>query len=200
MPANKPLVLVVLGVLTVLGIGGALSIWPNYHEVATTAARISELQYKAANSEEQTTAVKGLTDEVERERAFIRKELKFVPESADVAGLIGVLSVPVDGRTVQDRQFTRGKPVEAAPGGQSGAQAMPLTVEMKATFPAVFRLLQMVESMKRLVRVSSVRLSSEKAADAQEESVITALIGLEAIYDESQSVSTAPAPRPGGDR
>lgn len=201
MSLNKPLVLVILGVAAVLGTGGALIIWPNYSRVARMAARIADLQYKAANSEVQTTAVKRLTDEVETARAYVRKELKTLPDSPDVAELIGVLSVPVDGRTVKDRQFTKGKPVEAVQGGPATTLAMPLTVEMKATFSSVFRLLQMVESMDRLVRVTSVRLTTEKTAEPQPTPFLTATIGLEAIYEGSpagagDSHSPVPPRRP----
>jgi hypothetical protein len=73
---------------------------------------------------------------------------------------------------------------------------MPVTAELFATFESVLGLIVQAESMERLVRVSSVRVSCQREQQQQMKTTTTtteipllkASIGLEVIYD--------PAPPP----
>jgi hypothetical protein len=100
-----------------------------------------------------------------------------------MASVIRKLSLPVDKVTVHDQTFTAGTATSAIPGhSEVTTMAMPLTVEMQATFDSVFAMVRAAESMSRLVRVSSVRVLCKREKD-EEPPVLTASVGLEAIFE-----------------
>jgi DNA-binding LacI/PurR family transcriptional regulator len=114
--------------------------------------------------------------------AQLEEYLTMLPVSRRLDGLI-VLSLPIDARTVRDQTFTAGSPSAAAAGEDFPELAVPLTVDMEATFDSVFALIRIAEQMDRLVRVASVRMAADRTEDLEETPVLTATIGLEVIYE-----------------
>jgi hypothetical protein len=108
--------------------------------------------------------------------------LKLVPESADIAGLMRVLSLAVDGNNVRDQMFDAGDPKSAVPGSEISTQVTPLTINMDARFDAVFALLRTAESMDRLLRVASVQVACNRPDD-DDEPFTKATVVLEAVFD-----------------
>jgi len=180
---RKHLMIALAGGVLVLVLGGVLLVWPNYREARAIRAEVVELRGKISGLAGQTGAVEQLADELEAARCRMAEELKLVPESPDVADLMRKLSLPVDGRTVLDQTFTAGKPCDAVLGEDFNERALPLTVDMEATFDSVFALICAAERMDRLVRVASVRMAAERPADGPEVPMLTASVGLEVVYD-----------------
>jgi len=183
MTDSKHLFFAIAGALLVLVLGGALLVWPNYRETRAVRQEITKLQQKISALADQTGVVASLSDELKQARQRVEEELKFIPRTSDVAGLMRKLSLPVDGRTVLDQTFTAGSPCDAAVGETFTERAMPLTVDLEATFDSVFALIRAAELMDRLVRVSSVRMAAERQGDGSGVPVLTASVGLEVIYD-----------------
>lgn len=183
MSDSKHLMIAVAGGLLVLLLGGALLVWPNYREARAIRQEVVELRGKISGLAGQTGKVEQLADELEAARRRVGEELKLVPETADVAGLMRKLSLPVDGRTVLDQTFTAGNPCDAVPGESFSERALPLTVDMEATFDSVFALICAAERMDRLVRISSVRVAAERPGDGPDVPMLTASVGLEVVYD-----------------
>jgi hypothetical protein len=182
--SNRNLVWAVIGVLGLAAIVAWLIIWPNYREAAHVKQRIVELERKIAGHGEQTIAITSLSNEVSNARRRMETELKIVPSSPDVADLIRKLSLPVDGANVIDQTFTAGSPVDVNAGEAGSAKAMPLMVELAATFDSVFALLRSAESMNRLLRVASVKVVCKRNDDKFTDiPVLQASLGLEAIYE-----------------
>lgn len=183
MSDSRHLMIAVAGGLLVLLLGGALLVWPNYREAHAIQQEVLELRGKIFGLAGQTGKVEQLADELEVVRRRVGEELKLVPEAADVAGLMRRLSLPVDGRTVLDQTFTAGNPCDAVPGEDLNERALPLTVDMEATFDSVFALICAAERMDRLVRISSVRVAAERPGDGPDVPMLTASVGLEVVYD-----------------
>lgn len=183
---SKHLIWAGLGMAILLGLGVATVIWPNYRQAATTRKHVAELRQKIGSIEIQNREVQRLDSDVTKLRSRVANELKLIPEAPASAALIGKLSQPVDNITVMDQQIMTGSPSEAIIGGKTSVQAMPLTVDMEATFDSIFALIQNAESIGRLVRVSSVRIlckRDEKSATANDPPIVKATVVLEAIYD-----------------
>ena len=117
----------------------------------------------------------------------VREKFNVIPPAPNIAGLMRRLSLPVDGRTVLDQTFTAGSPIHAGGGESTNEEAMPLTVDIEATFDSVFALIRRAETMDRLVRVVSVRMVADRKHDDREEPLLTATVGLEAIFDATQA-------------
>ena len=183
MSDSKHLMIALAGGLLVLLLGGALLVWPNYREARVIRQDVLELRGKISGLAGQTGKVEQLADELEAARHRVGEELKLIPETADVAGLMRKLSLPVDGRTVFDQTFTAGNPCDAVLGEDLNERVLPLTVDMQATFDSVFALICAAERMDRLVRISSVRVAAERPADGPDVPTLTASVGLEVVYD-----------------
>lgn len=184
MASNRNLLWAVLGVVVLAAVVGWFIIWPNYREAAQVNERITRLEQKIAGQAEQANELNSLSQEVQNSRRRMETELKIVPASPDVADLIRKLSLPVDGANVVDQTFTAGSPMDVSVGAAGSVKAMPLTVELDATFDSVFALLRSAESMNRLLRVASVKVICKRTDDETTDiPVLQASLGLEAIYE-----------------
>ncbi len=179
---GKHILIAICGSLSVLILGGALLVWPSLKETQATRQEITLLQKKIMGLAEQTKTVEALADELNLANLRVESELKVIPQAADIAGLMRKLSLPVDGSTVLDQTFTAGNPNDAVIGEEFIERAMPLTVDMEATFESVFALIRSVETMDRLVRVSSVRMAVDRTGNEPDVPVLDASVGLEVIY------------------
>jgi Tfp pilus assembly protein PilO len=200
MTANRPMLAVSAAAVFVAAAAALLFIGPNYREASRDADRIEELTLKNTVMDEKTRQVEQLARELSEARRIVDEDLKIIPEAPDAASLIRALSLPVDDSSVKSQTFTTGGPVEAVPGATEGpvALALPLTVEIEARFDAVIAVVRAAERSRRLVRLSSLRLSCDRdrAGDA-DEPMVTATIGLDAIYlpqvDHPSAAPDAPA-------
>lgn len=184
MSSSKGMVLAVLGLAAVMVVVGLWIIWPNYRQARAIRGQIAQLESKVAGLGGQARQVQQLASDVETLQHRVDHELKTIPPQADLADLIGKLSQEVDRVRVVDQTFTAGSVSEAlvggpalraahvnAPGSESRRAAylaMPLTVDMEATFDSVFALIQNVESMDRLVRITSVSVSCKRDEKARQ--------------------------------
>jgi hypothetical protein len=175
--------LVVVGIMTMAVV---LFIWPNYREAKVVRTHVADLEARANTLESRALAVDHLAAEVDLARTRMANDLKVIPESADVAGLIRKLSDTIDGVNVVDQTFTAGTAGVAIVGVESPARATPVAADMRATFESIFALLRKAESMDRLVRIASVRLLCKRDEPNQGSSdvpVLTASVSLEVVYE-----------------
>lgn len=186
MQTNKHLATGIAAVGATAALASFLFIIPNYREARDVRTQVADLQSRVGLLSTRTEAVDRLAEELRVATAHAASELKSIPETADIAGLIRKLSDHIDGVNVAEQTFTAGTPAEAIVGGESTAMVMPLTAEMKATFESVIALIDKAESMSRLVRVCSVRLVCKRDEQKADVPLIQAGIGLEAIYDPQE--------------
>ena len=185
---------------------GGLFIYPNYRKAAGIRAQVRELQHKMDDLDGQTNEVERLAREVRDLRMRMDAELKEIPATADMANLMQKLSQPVDYVNVISQNLTTGSAADAligldpavptranAASSGGGMKAMPLTVDMEATFESVFALIQSAESVKRLVRVASVRINCKRDEKSPQASSVRATIVLEAIFDPPAAIEAAVA-------
>lgn len=174
--------------------GGGLLVRATHREARSLNEQARDLYSRMANLEDTTAEVGRLIRELEMARQYASQNLKVIPEGPEVADLMRRLSLRVDGATVLDQTFTTGSPSDAIP-GEKGAQAMPITIDMQARFDSIFAVIRATEAMDRLVRVSSIRLTCNRdakgAPNNRDESILTASVSIEAIYDPAISASTA---------
>lgn len=185
MTSGKHLGFAILAMLLVVGLGGLLLAWPSYRQAAAINHQAETLRRKGENYTAQAEEITALTAELNAAQHRIDAELKAVPDSPDIAGLMRVLSLPVDGVSVRDQTFTAGHPKPAVASSELSAMVVPLTVEMEARFDSIFALIRVAESMHRLLRVSSVNVVCERQ-DLIDERFGRASIVLEAVYDPAE--------------
>ncbi len=183
---TKHIILTAVAPLALLGITAATIVWPTYRHAAELRTETAALQHKVESLDNVNSKVELFAQRLGELKDSMNAELKVIPDDAEVALLIRRLSLPVDGKTVLDQTFTTGSSNSAVAGDdESGVAAMPLNVEMDSNFDSVFALIRSAESMERLVRIASVRIQcdrSEDQSDIDGHPILTASVGLEAIY------------------
>ena len=168
--------------VAIVGLGGLLLVWPAYRDAASIDRRVHDLRRKGENYDAQAREIARLTTELDELHEVIKEDLKRIPESSDIAGLMRVLSLPVDDVHVRDQTFTAGTVKEAVAGTELPTRVQPLTIEMHARFDAIFALIRSAESMDRLLRISAVNITCDRRRD-EDQPFATASIVLEAVFD-----------------
>ena len=189
------MVAAILLAVCVLLIGG-LFIYPNYRKAASIRTQVRELQRKMDGLDGQTQEVEKLARDVRAQRIRMEAEQKVIPTTPDMSNLMQKLSQPVDYINVIAQNLTTGSAADAivnAP-DDCGVKAMPLTVDMDASFESVFALVRSAESVRRLVRVASVRITCKRDEKNPDNAIVKATIGLEAIYDPPAPPAPAAPP------
>ncbi len=162
-----------------LGLG--ILAYPSHRRAWHIKNEISFLEERVAELDSDKSEIERLEQELERRRSIVESDLKQIPFSADVAGLIRVLSLPVDGHRIVDQTFTAGqmKAIETMP--SDSLRALPVTIDMVADFDSIFATLQAIEGLDRLLRTVSVRMARDEKLSGQ----LTATIGIEAVFENS---------------
>lgn len=204
MQSGKHMAIGVAVVAAIVGVATAVFIVPNYREANTVRVQVADLQARVETLAEREAELDLLEQQVRNAREQVLVNLKTIPETADVAGLIRNLSDRIDGVNVLEQTFAAGTAGPAIIGDDRvTARSMPVAADMRATFESVLALIAKAETMPRLVRVASVRLQCKRedersAANSMKGSgaavpasvgsvpVLSASIGLEAIFDSDQ--------------
>jgi Tfp pilus assembly protein PilO len=181
MSSSRHFVMAILALAVVVGLGGLLLAWPAYRQAAALNRQTGELRAKGERYDLQAAEIAQLSADLDEAKQRVDTRLKLIPDTPDIAGLMRVLSLAVDGSNVRDQMFDAGDPKDAAPGSDHSAQVTPLTIDLEARFDAVFALLRAAESMDRLLRVSSLRVVCNRPNDGDDAFTKTTVV-LEAVY------------------
>jgi Tfp pilus assembly protein PilO len=172
-------------ILTVLFV--CFFIKPNYRIANLASVHALELENRIEQLERRQVEVEKMHQDYIAMQEQVRLDCKRVPSSPDTAQIVKALSLEVDGQYVYDQSFTAG--ASSTRFQQEGGFAnQPLAVTLHADFESIFTVLQNVESMNRLIRVSSLRITSTKVGENGEMPVLEAAIGLHAMFDSGGDV------------
>ena len=188
---QKHIALAVAAFFGVLGFGTMILVWPVWSNTKELRAEIKGLEAKMNALDAVTEQTTLLSEELHDARTYLAQDLKRIPDAPNIADLMRRLSLRVDGVTVWDQTFTAGSqhaPLGVKREGEADdapdIRAMPLNIDMQATFDSVFALLQSAESMDRLVRIVSLRLHADRERlNRDGEPMLVATVGLDAIYE-----------------
>ncbi|MBC8200798.1 MAG: type 4a pilus biogenesis protein PilO [Planctomycetes bacterium] len=170
-------------VLTVLFV--CFFIVPNYQSANNASVSALALEDRIEQLERRRVEVEKMHQDLKALQTQVQSEYKSVPHAPDTAQIVKALSLEVDGQYVHDQSFTAG--AAAAHFQQDdGFQVQPLAVTLHADFDSIFSVIQKVESMQRLIRVSSLHISAGQDQSESEMPILEAAIGLHAMYDNTR--------------
>ena len=156
-------------------------IMPNYKNAERASIETANLEERIQQLELRQAEVEKMRVEYENLRQKVNSECKRVPTTPDMSKIVQALSLDVDGQKVLDQSFTAGSTSLKTTIDRFSVQ--PLAVTLHADFESVFSVIQNVESMNRLVRISSVRMTRKEADQDSTLPALKAAIGLHAMYD-----------------
>jgi Tfp pilus assembly protein PilO len=170
------------GTLLLTGLFVCFFIVPNYNIVTHASSEADVLEDRIEQLQRRQVEVEQMHRDFLEMQQKVQDKCKKVPTSPDMSQIVKSLSLEVDGRHVLDQSFTAGS-ITSHQKLENVFEVQPLAVTLHADFGSIFTVIENVESMDRLVQISSVRVS-RKEADADETSpILEAAIGLHAMYD-----------------
>jgi Tfp pilus assembly protein PilO len=164
---------------------GCFFIFPNYRGAQQATNDAVELELRIEQLERRQLEVEKMHEELIAMETQIQMKCKRVPSDPDMAQIVKALSLEVDGEHVFDQSFTAGS-VSTKLNQEDSFSMQPLAVTMHSDFDSIFSVIKRVESMNRLVRVSSVRVTRKEAEADATAPVLEAAIGLHAMYDTQE--------------
>jgi Tfp pilus assembly protein PilO len=160
---------------------------PNYNIATHASTEADLLEERIEQLQLRQIEVEQMHHDFKLMQAKVQDECKQVPSTPDMSQIVKTLSLEVDGRHVLDQSFTAGS-ITAHPKLENVFEVQPLAVTLHADFESIFTVIQNVESMNRLVQISSVRVSRKEADADKTAPVLEAAIGLHAMYDMEEEV------------
>ena len=160
---------------------------PNYKTATTNVEESKRLEDRINKLERRQIEVQNLRDEYESLASQVENVYKKVPASPDTAQIVQALSLEVDGVHVLDQSFVAGTLTKKTAIQEDVFSAQPLAITMEADFNSIFRVIRLAETMGRLIRVSSVRITRpEREADSRSVT-LEAAIGIHASFNPMES-------------
>ena len=145
-------------------LGGFLgALWlPHRLKENRLQARIEAAKTQIAADGVYAAALSGLSRDTARLREAARGSDKYISPAGEQASLLRQFSGELQNRQAVDQEIQTQPIIEG-----SDYNVMPVTLNFRGTCPAVFELVKTIETGRRLVRVSSLRLHNTpgKAAD-----------------------------------
>ena len=156
------------------------SAWPNWQEGTDRQVRAAELASKVSGLRTAEVDLTAATERLALARQLRDERCRQIPTIADVAGLMQSLSLPVDGQHVYDQTFAV---VDRPQKSASQFELLPLRMDLDADFSSIWTVLDRVENLPRLVRVSGldIMLGEDQDGDRARQA-LQASLSLDLVY------------------
>ena len=181
-----------------LGLAIAFSAYPALRSAEANALEAGRLLGRAAQIEAVTRERDELRKRVETAQADAATIVRSIPTATDQASLMRMLAVETS-PDVLTQTINAGESVPASPAPRVPYRAVPVSVEMVATFPEVLDLLTRAEGSDRLVR--AIKLSIEKQSKREnrresdwESPFVKATLEFDAVYGSAADRSAEVKP------
>jgi Tfp pilus assembly protein PilO len=156
---RKQLLQYAIAVLVVGGIGLGL-IMPLWHNTKQTRLEIGQLERDLGIKRGRTDGLSALAMEVDGLRSRIAANNKVIPPRIELAEVLRELSVQIESENL----VSQGISTEAAVDG-TDYTALPLELTLSGRAPAIFRFVDRIESMPRMIQVNSLDIETDKPTD-----------------------------------
>lgn len=196
--ASRSSILMLASSTAALGAVVGFVVYPTLRKADERATEAGRLLGRAAQLSAATRERDEMRDRVEASRAASREVLRSIPTTTDQAALMRMLAVETGG-DVQTQVINAGEAVPATPVASSPYKAVPVSVEMTATFPEIMNLLARAEGGERLVRAIKVTIEKppkrDNRRDADWESpFVKANIDFDAVFGAATDTASGVTP------
>lgn len=181
-----------------LGLAVAFSAYPTLRQAEADALESGRLLGRAAQIEAVTRERDELKKRVEAAQADAATIVRGIPTATDQASLMRMLAVETS-PDVLTQTINAGDSVPASPRPDVPYRAVPVSVEMVATFPEVLDLLTRAEGSDRLVRAIKLSIEKQSKRENRRESdwdspFVKANLEFDAVYGSAAAPSAEVKP------
>lgn len=174
-----------------LGLTIGFSAYPTLRRAEESALESGRLLGRAAQIESVTRERDELKKRVEAAQSSAATILRSIPTATDQASLMRMLAVETS-PDVLTQTINAGDSVPASPAPRMPYRAVPVSVEMVATFPEVLELLSRAEGSERMVRAIKLSIEKQSKRDNRRESdwdspFVKATLEFDAVYGSAEA-------------
>jgi len=164
-----------LAMIVILCLATLTFVWPITSEVLAADARIAKLQLELEQSGNAMDQILTMQNRLQRIQDRLTTELKAIPQHADLPGLMksitsDIAELPLNGSNVNRSRDT----------SINSDRSLGLIIETDGSFEGVFRLIQRIENLRRLVRINEVNIGCEPEPD--NDNAVSASVDISAFY------------------
>ena len=156
---------------------------PNYKTATFNAEEANRLEDRINKLERRQVEVQQMREAYETLVSQVQAEYKHVPVLPNTAQIVQALSLEVDGVHVVDQSFVAGSTTIKASKIEDSFFVQPLAITIESNFDSIFSVIQQAESMNRLIRISSIRISRPERDADHATVMLKAAVGLHAPFD-----------------
>jgi Tfp pilus assembly protein PilO len=164
-----------------------LVVGPTYRKSNVLQSNLARLTERVNEGPTDLAILKATEERVARLRDQLQGGTREIPDASDVAGIVSAISSDIASLGLEDARLNRGK--ETSLGGTA---SIGLNVETTGRFDVVVRLLERIEGLSRLVRISTFLVEPVD----HKEGLVKATIGLDAYYRVNAGPVTSTATVP----
>jgi len=188
---NSPMQLkVVVGWALLVLIGVASLSWLQPRLLGQAQREHAQLQQRLARAEDGAAEIRALVDQLSMLKDST-KSIKHVPTDSQFAGLIQDLGTQLEALGIVDREITNGGSVDLGP-----AKSIPMRIRMTSGFTGVYKTIEWIEALPRLIRVQRVLIEATDLKDPWD-SQVDVEITLDAVFDPSAKPAALAGVDPG---
>lgn len=167
--------------------------YPAVRKAEERALECGRLLGRASQIEAATRERDALKERVVDAQRASRTVLRSIPTVTDQASLMRMLAVATS-HDVLTQVINAGESIPASPSAKLPYRAVPVTVEMVATFPEVMNLLTRAEGSDRLVRAIKLTIEKQPKRDNRREAdwdspFVKATLELDAVYGSAATAA-----------
>lgn len=156
---------------------------PNYKTATFNTGEANRLEDRINKLEKRQVEVQQMRESYETLASQVQAECKRVPKTPNTAQIVQTLSLDVDGLHVVDQSFVAGANSVKSNETEDSFFLQPLAITMEADFDSIFSVIQQAESMNRLIRISSIRISRPEREANRSTVMLEAAVGLHAPFN-----------------
>jgi len=152
---RKPMLRYIIAGLVIAGVGTGL-IAPRWAAIRAVRAEISKLEADLGIQRGRTDGLSALAMRVETLRERVESHNKVVPERVELAQLLRELNRRIEAEDLTSQGISTGR-MEAG----VETTALPLELTLSGDGPAIFRFIDRVESMPRVIQIDFLELKRD---------------------------------------
>lgn len=155
-----------------------LLILPKMHEVSDTQAQVQAATTKQTDLTNKVAELEGLAQQADKLRAELKKFDVQVPPTADLPGLIRLLSDVAKKSGVDFYEIAPGQPTELT---DPTVSQIPLSITVNGQYFSVEEFLYHLETASRTAEITSVNLGPSSSAGETSSGIPSKAPGLQAV-------------------
>ncbi len=171
--------------ILIIALAALTFVWPIRSKVISANLRLAKLQSELDQSDVTLQKIEFIQQQLIAVKQRQIDEMKLMPPSADLPGLIKDITRNVADLPLQGSNVNRSRDVSL-----NRDQSLGLVIQTEGEFAGVFELMRRIERLPRLIRINEITVKHEPTSD--DDAAVTASIDISAFYRPQDVIHNKP--------